>query len=159
MDGGYEQALNDCQLELDSIRLWINTNKLHTNVRYLVAYAVVKSCGTIERVLKLMLFDHFNQNANAEATSHFSNYLLEASFNPSPGQIEKQLAIINASWKDAFCLKIKDTNQKGQLKSLVELRNSFSHGTPITSSIDEVITYFNAGRWVLIQLNDVMHNR
>jgi hypothetical protein len=132
MNGKYDLQISDCSAELNKIKQWIDQNKMHSNIQYLVSYAVIKSSGTIETVMKQMFF------------------------NPSTGQIEKLLSGINPVWKVSFETAIKATCQKGQLNSLVELRNSFAHGTAITASIDNIITYLNAGYWILEQLHKII---
>ena len=63
---------------------------------------------------------------------------------------------INVRWKLDFERCIAGTNQKGQLKSLVELRNSFAHGTVITASINDIKNYYNAGMWILEKLDETI---
>ena len=157
MDGSYRQMLRDCEVEIDSIQQWISNNILHSNVRYLVSYAVIKSCGTIEYVLKQIIFDYLAAGTNEEARNFLTKNIIDASFNPSPGQIYRILDKINSDWKTNFENAIKGTNEKGHLKSLVDLRNSFAHGSAITASINDVKNYFNAGVWVLEKLYDVMY--
>lgn len=70
----------------------------------------------------------------------------------------KLLEKINSLWKVNFESEIGGTNQKGQLKSLVDLRNSFAHGSTITASINDVIAYYNAGVWILEKLDGVMRS-
>lgn len=158
MNGSYEQALRDCQIELDSIQQWIANNKLHSNVRYLTSYAVIKACGTIEYVFKQVVYDHLSEGANNEAKNFLNKNIVEASFNPGPGQMYKILEKINGVWKVNFENEIGGTNQKGQLKSLVDLRNSFAHGATITASINDVIAYYKSGVWILEKLDTVMRN-
>jgi len=157
MNGKYQSEIADCNLELTKIKGWIDNNKLHSNVKYLVSYSVIKACGTIENVFKEMIFDHLTHNANNEATAYFTNNITNSSCNPSSGQITKILQQINGEWAENFENAIKGSNQKGQLKSLVRLRNSFSHGDSITSSIDEVIRFFIAGCWVLEKLHETIY--
>jgi hypothetical protein len=158
MNGSYEQALRDCQIELGSIQQWITSNKLHSNVRYLTSYAVIKACGTIEYVFKQVVYDYLSAGANNEAKNFLNKNIVEASYNPSPGQMYKLLEKINGIWKANFEAEISGTNQKGELKSLVDLRNSFAHGAVITASINDVITYYKAGVWILEKLDAVMRS-
>ena len=64
---------------------------------------------------------------------------------------------INVRWKLDFERLIAGTNQKGQLKSLVELRNSFAHGAVITASINDIKNYYNAGIWILEKLDETIN--
>ena len=151
MNGNYERLLQDCAIELNSIQQWIVNHNLDSNVRFLTSYSVIKACGTIEIVLKQIIYDYLASGANDEAKTFLSKSIIDASFNPSPGQIYKLLERINVRWK---C--IAGTNQKGQLKSLVELRNSFAHGTVITASINDIKNYYNAGMWILEKLDETI---
>lgn len=60
-------------------------------------------------------------------------------------------------WKLDFERLIAGTNQKGQLKALVELRNSFAHGAVITASINDIKNYYNAGIWILEKLDETIN--
>ena len=159
MNGNHVQTLRDCQIEIDNIQRWITNNNLDSNVRYLTSYSVIKACGTIEYILKQIIYDHLSQGANEEAKTYFSKSIIEASFNPSPGQIYRILEKINGTWRRDFENVIKGTNQKGQLKSLVDLRNSFAHGSMITASINDIKNYYSAGVWILDKLDEVMQGR
>lgn len=157
MNGNYERLLQDCATELDNIQQWISNHNLDSNVRYLTSYSVIKACGTIESVFKQMVYDNLAIGANDGAKAFLNKSIIEASFNPSPGQIYKLLEKINVTWRMDFERLINGTNQKGQLKSLVELRNSFAHGSGITASINDVKNYYGAGMWVLERLNETIN--
>ena len=156
MDGKYQSYLTDCAAELGKIKQWIDSNKLHSNIQYLVSYAVIKSSGTIEYTMKQMLFDYLSAGCNTEALQFFTKHIIDASFNPSPGKIQKLLSSINPVWEAQFLDAIKGSQQKGDLKSLVDLRNNFAHGLPITASIENIINYFNSGVWILEKLNGII---
>ena len=129
---------------------------MDSNVRYLTSYAVIKASGTIENVLKQIIFDTLSDGAKDETKNFLTKSIMDASYNPSPGQIYKLLERINTDWKQQFESFIHGSNQKGELKSLVELRNSFAHGSSITASIRDVVNYFDAGVWILEKLCDVV---
>ena len=156
MNGSYLQVIDDCEIELNHIQQWISNHLLDSNVKYLTSYAVVKACGTIENVLKQMIFDCLADGAKEEVQNYLTKNIIDASFNPSPGQVYRILETMNSEWRKEFENVIKGTNEKGCLTSLVELRNSFAHGTSITASINDVKNYFHAGIWILEQLNDVI---
>ena len=156
MNGDYSLILKDCRIELENIQRWITANPMDSNVRYLTSYAVIKASGTIENVLKRIIFDTLSDGAKDETKNYLTKSIMDASYNPSPGQIYKLLERINTDWKQQFESFIHGSNQKGELKSLVELRNSFAHGSSITASIRDVVNYFNAGVWILERLCDVV---
>ncbi len=156
MNGVYEQELNICTQELSSIQSWIADNSLDSNVRFLTSYAVIRASGTIERVLKEMIFDVISLGSTEEAKSYLSRNIVEASFNPSTKKIEHLLPLLNSGWHSDFCNRVRATEQKEQLNSLVDLRNSFSHGSSITTSISDVVEYYHSGVWILRQLSEVL---
>ena len=64
---------------------------------------------------------------------------------------------MNDTWKREFINRVKNTTQQNQLDALMDLRNSFAHGIVITSSINDVIDYFNSAQWILNQLYNVLY--
>ncbi|MFQ8921896.1 MAG: HEPN domain-containing protein [Clostridium paraputrificum] len=152
MNGKYISKINDCNCELDKIKKWISKNKLDSNVKYLVSYSVIRCCGTIESIYKGMVFDYLSSGANKEVLNYLTRNILNSSSNPSCGKIESLLKSVNEDWALEFKGRIKDRNEKIKLNSLVSLRNTFSHGGDITSSIDDVILFFESGEWILEQL-------
>lgn len=157
MNGNYDRLLQDCAIELNNIQQWISNHNLDSNIRFLTSYSVIKACGTIEIVFKQMIYDYLALGANDEAKAFLNKSIIEASFNPSPGQIYKLLEKINTTWKQSFENSISGTNQKGQLKSLVELRNSFAHGSVITASMNDIKNYYSAGMWILEKLDETIN--
>lgn len=156
MNGDYRQTLRDCGVELNSIQQWIHSNRLDSNVRFLTSYSVIKACGTVEYVFKQIVYDYLSSGANEEAKTYLNKSIIEASFNPSTGQMYRILEKINSDWRVGFENLIKGSSQMGQLNSLVKLRNSFAHGSAITASINDVKNYYNAGIWILEKLCEVM---
>ena len=156
MNGNYRQTLRDCEVELNSIQQWIHSNRLDSNVRFLTSYSVIKACGTVEYVFKQIVYDYLSSGANEEAKTYLNKSIIEASFNPSTGQMYRILEKINSDWRVGFENLIKGSSQMGQLNSLVKLRNSFAHGSAITASINDVKNYYNAGIWILEKLCEVM---
>lgn len=156
MNGNYRQTLRDCEVELNSIQQWIDSNRLDSNVRFLTSYSVIKACGTVEYVFKQIVYDYLSSGANEEAKTYLNKSIIEASFNPSTGQMYRILEKINSNWRVGFENLIKGSSQMGQLNSLVKLRNSFAHGSVITASINDVKSYYNAGIWILENLCEVM---
>ena len=156
MNGNYRQTLRDCEVELNSIQQWIHSNRLDSNVRFLTSYSVIKACGTVEYIFKQIVYDYLSSGANEEAKTYLNKSIIEASFNPSTGQMYRILEKINSDWRVGFENLIKGSSQMGQLNSLVKLRNSFAHGSAITASINDVKNYYNAGIWILEKLCEVM---
>lgn len=152
MNGKYDSKIEDCRNELAKIKKWIDNHKLDSNVRYLVNYSVIKCCGTIENIYKKIIFDYLSNGSNTETINFLTKNIISSSSNPSTGKMKTMLQNINVNWSLQFEERIKGQNQKGQLNSLVDLRNTFSHGGSITASIDDVMVFFHAGEWILEQL-------
>ena len=155
MTGNNVQSIHDCQSELTNIKNFITKNPLDSMVKYLVSYSVIKSCGTIEIVYKDIIYNHLIQNANKEAIAYFSKNIKESSSNPKIENICSLLKQINANWNTSFKNNANNID-KQSLNSLVELRNQLAHGNSITSSIDDVITYFNCGCNILQVLDSIV---
>lgn len=156
MNGNYLLKINDCKLELENIRKWIDKNKLDSNGRFLISYAVIKACGTTEVIFKSIIFDHLSNGANNEAIGYLNRNILESSTNPKFDNIARVLKPINPNWQRKFLDAFNGKNEKSYLNSLVELRNQFSHGNSISASIEDVIRYFNGAENILIELDNIV---
>ena len=156
MSGDNLELIELCRLELNNMKALISPDPFDSVVKYLVSYAVIRSCGTIEVIYKDIIYNHLIKGANKEAVSYFSRHIKDSSSNPSTGKISSLLVQINPEWKNTFESKIKNSIDKGQLNSLVDLRNELAHGGSITSSIDNVIKYFESGCNILNILDSIV---
>lgn len=150
------RILDDCKNELERIKNWIQENTTHTNVKYLVSYAIVKSSGSIEIVFKSMIHDFLSTNCISETNKFLEKHIIDSSANPTTGVMESFLEKFDGSRKERFNTLIKGTQQKGELRSLVNLRNAIAHGSDVNTSINEVEKYFNSGRFILDKLEEVL---
>lgn len=155
MNEKYQQKITDCELELSKIQAWVSGNKFHDNVKFLVNYAIIKSCGTVEVVVKEMVTDALTQGVSAENRSFIESKIVNGSMNPSFTNIVKLLESLSKDWANTL-KEIVSSQDKGGLKSLVQLRNSFSHGNSTTASIEDVINYFNSRKNVLEKLHHLI---
>ncbi|MEZ7744260.1 HEPN domain-containing protein [Gemella sanguinis] len=152
------RILDDCEKELEKIKEWIKENKFHSNVKFLVSYAVVKSSGSIEVVFKSMIHDFLSTNCIIETNKFLEKHILDSSANPTTGLIESFLEKFDGERKGRFNTLIKGTRQKGELNNLVNLRNDIAHGRDVNSTINNVENYFNSGRFILDKLEEVLNN-
>ena len=83
--------------------------------------------------------------------------IIESSCNPGPVNIGRILEQINGQLKRNFDDTLKGTQQKGDLTSLVNLRNDFAHGRDVTASINTIVRYFDSGKWVLTVLDNILN--
>ena len=150
------RILDDCEIELRKIKDWIQKNPTHINVKYLVSYAIVKSSGSIEIVFKSMIHNFLSTNCILETNKFLEKHIIDSSANPTTGIIESFLEKFDSTRKQRFSILIKDTHQKGDLRSLVNLRNAIAHGRDVNISINEVEMYFNSGRFILDKLEEVL---
>lgn len=157
MNGDNTQLLRDCDLELNKISTWIDTHKLDSNIKYLVSYAVIKSCGTIEHILKSTLFDYLAQGAHLETQNYLQKQVLEASFNPSPEKINQLLKSMNPDWNIQFKNQTKSTDDKEKLQSLINLRNDFAHGSSIAATISNVIEYYESAKVIITCIDGIIN--
>jgi hypothetical protein len=159
MNEDEKRILDDCDLEIKNIKTWIdNNNKFDSNVKFLVAYAVIKSSGSIELVFKSMIHTFLSQNCIDETKVFLAKNIIESSANPSPGIIEKYLEQFDGKRKVKFSDLLNGSQDKGNLKSLVTLRNDIAHGRAINSSINVVESYFESGKKILETLEKVIND-
>lgn len=157
MSGNFFVKIDDTREELKSIRSWINNgNQFDSKTRYLVSYAVIKACGTVEVIFKTLIYDYLCENANEGAKNYFEKAILESSCNPSTGNMGNILQNISGHWKKTFDKRVKESGEKDKLNSLVQLRNDFAHGDSIGVSVDTVINYFESAIKILIILDEVI---
>lgn len=155
MNGNNNQSIQDCISELTNIKKFITEDPLGDMVKYLVSYSVIKSCGTLEIVFKDIIYNHLIKNANQEAIAYFSKHIKDGSANPKFDNMCSLLKQINGDWNAAFKDEIQEVD-KQSLNSLVELRNQLAHGNSITSSIDDIITYFYSGCNIIMVLDSIV---
>ena len=155
----YKQKLDDVLSELEIIREWINKdrNKFDVKTKYLISYAVVKASGTIETVFKQIIFDFLVFNARQETSKYLEKMILDSSSNPKTGNMSNILQNISSEKRNIFDQKVKESDKKDKLNSLVQLRNDLAHGGNINISIDTIITYYDAGRSILDILDDTIN--
>lgn len=159
MESSLERILKDTLDELHNIKGWIDNNKLDSKVRYLNAYSVIKASGTIEQVYKNIVFGKLSENANEHAKNYLTKQILDASFNPGTGIIQKMLQNINSNWWIKLDNEFKTSKLcKQDLNSLIQLRNSIAHGNTINESIDNILRYYLSSKDIMECLYNIMHS-
>lgn len=158
MNGNLLEKINDTSNELKRILEFLAENPLHPTTKYLVPYSVVRASGTIETVYKEIIFDFLAEGVKPETESFLESSILARSSNPTIKNITFLLGHVNTNWKKSFRKQVEKTADETKLNSLVELRNNFSHGKPISgTSINDVISYYNAGVEVLHILDSIVN--
>ena len=158
MNDEQKRILDDCEREIVKIKKWIEENKLHSNVKFLVSYAIVKSSGSIEVVFKSMIHDFLSTNCILETNKFLEKHIIDSSANPTTGVMESFLEKFDSSRKERFNRLIKETQEKGNLKNLVNLRKDIAHGRNINSTINDVEKYFKSGKVILNKLEEVLES-
>lgn len=158
MNGELSLVIEDAKGDLEKIREWIRKNPFDDKVTYLNSFAVIKSSGAIESVFKMMIFEKLSNGTNEEVEKYLSKMILESSFNPKTGKIESLLSELNNKWKLDFVDYLRNnTQEKSDLNSLVQQRNTFSHGGRINVSIEVILKYFNSGVSILEELYRIIN--
>lgn len=83
-------------------------------------------------------------------------HIIEASSNPSFGNMKKFLEEFNGVKANSFDQRLAGSDLKGQFGSLVTLRNDVAHGRSINVSINTIYTYWQAGLAVLNVFDEVL---
>ena len=102
MNSELNDIIDDAKRELNRIKDWISENSFDNKVLYLNSYAVIKASGTIELVMKTMIFNRMTENASQENINYITRMILDSSFNPTTGKIENLLQDLNSDWKLKF---------------------------------------------------------
>ena len=156
MDSRYIEQLDDCSRELQIIETHINNDKFNSLNPFLISYAVVKACGSIEVVYKNLIVDIIAVGSTTEAKNYLEKNIRNSSSNPTTGNIQRLLQDLNSTWAQQFEAQIKGKDEKGSLSSLVSLRNDFAHGRSVTASIGNVKQYFEDAKTVLTWLESIV---
>ena len=156
MDSRYIEQLDDCSRELQIIETHINNDKFNSLNPFLISYAVVKACGSIEVVYKNLIVDIIAVGSTTEAKNYLEKNIRDSSSNPTTGNIQRLLQDLNSTWAQQFEAQITGKDEKGSLSSLVSLRNDFAHGRSVTASIGNVKQYFEDAKTVLTWLESIV---
>lgn len=140
--------INDCISELSNIKSIIDSMGGTSNfVPYLNKYSIIKACGTIERSFKDIIADVCVVGASQQNRNYIEKTFRESSANPNLNNITKSLSKFDSTWSSTFTAQLNTHSDSSRLKSsltsLVQLRNNLAHGGNPTSSVDDVIDYFN----------------
>ena len=158
MERKYQTDWDECLRVLKSIKERIDKDKFEVMNSYLISYSLVKACGTVEVIFKRMVADRVSSGSSKEVVNYFDAKIVDSSFNPSYGRIKSLLEDFNEEWSKEFVSKLIGCPSVTQLKSLVALRNSFSHGKDVSASIENVIEYFEASLKILVALGEAIQD-
>lgn len=157
MNGDNFALIDDCKNDFNKIEDFIKKDPLNSLCPYLISYSIIRACGCIEVCVKNILFDYLSKGAKAETVKYLENQILESSWNPSFGSIQKLLDAINPNWSSSFQSSLHGAKEKGDLTSLINLRNDFAHGQKVTATIGNIIEYFEGSCKVVENLNSIIN--
>lgn len=149
-----QQDLDRCRTELDHVRTLVGGLGVTSNiVPYLTKYAVVRACGAIEMAFKSVIADYCEHRSKKQVKRFLARRVREGSANPSFDMICRLLHDFDEDWKTAFKTQVdaevNKTHLLTSLQSLVDARNDFAHGGDPSSSLADVITYFEHARRII----------
>lgn len=154
-----ETLLDDCQQDLDAIEHLIAGLVTSPVCLYLLKYAVILSCSTIEQSFKTLIADYYENSAPALAT-FISRHVRETSKNPTFDIIYQQLNDFDSAKATLFKTNFEALSQahtiKGFLTSLKNLRNEVAHGKNVTTTIADVKNYYSYSRLLIEELDKVL---
>lgn len=154
-----ENFLDDCLRDLGAIEHLITGLGTSPVCSYLLKFAVILACSTIEQAFKTLIADYYEHAAPIMA-SFISCHVRDASKNPTFDVIYKQLSDFDSvkavSFKTSFESLPQASAIKGLLTSLKNLRNDVAHGKSVTTSISDVKNYFEKSRVIIEELDKVL---
>ncbi len=150
------QLIQTCDTELNNISNYISKNKTNILVQYLIKYATIKACGTIEASLKVIIGDFVEISSSQHIKNYINITVRSKTLNPKYPQIVELLNKFEKCWADN--LKNKITPKIiSENDSLVTNRNNFAHGdTNTTPSIQDIKNYYNSAKTLLKALEGVL---
>lgn len=157
MTGDNQIIINDCQNDLDRIKQYVKANPFDSICQYLICYAIVRTSGILEVVAKNIIFSYLSNGATPETVHFLEKEIIESSWNPSCGQIQRILDKTSSDWSQQFQAMTHGSKEKSDLTSLINLRNDFAHGKMITASIDNIEDYFHGGCQILSILIQIIN--
>lgn len=112
MNGDNFALIDDCKNDFNKIEEFIKKDPLNSLCPYLISYSIIRACGCIEVCVKNVLFDYLSKGAKAETVKYLENQILESSWNPSFGSIQKLLDVINQIGHPVFKAAFMELKKK-----------------------------------------------
>lgn len=128
-------------------------------VPFLTNYAIVRTCGTIEFCFKTIISDSLSGHS-IQIRNYIDSTIRNSSMNPSRDNICRTLNKFDSNWNTQFKDKLNIHENSARLKSSIDSlnssRNSFAHGDPLSSSFDDIKSYFNDSVEIIEMLDEVV---
>lgn len=150
-----QRLIADCTSDIEKIKEWINHHPTDSLIKYLVPYAVVRVSGTIEYVFKQMVYEYLSAGAGKDTKSYLAHMIIDSPSNPKTDMIKSIVQNFNGDKAKNFESSLTQ-EEKGQLNSLVALRNDVAHGRSINTSIQSIANAMKAGISILEKLERIL---
>lgn len=138
--------LCDCWQEINEIKKIIERNPTSFESNLITRYALIKVCGTIERVYKNIISDYACISACDRTKNYIDREIRNTSKNPQIDNMYALLERFDSQWNKNFKKAINRDQNKDRIlysiKSLNALRNDFAHGKNIQASFNDVLSYY-----------------
>jgi len=156
-----EDMLNECEQDLKRVKVLIDSLGIGSHiVPYLNSYAVIKACGTTEVAFKTIITDYCSWHSKKQVKEYLTKKVRDSSMNPSYDNIIRALNDFDKDWKKQFQDGINAHPQKDailiSMKSLVDARNSFAHGSSHSLTINDTIKYYENFRLAINLLDTII---
>jgi len=149
-----QKLLEDCSMELSQVKTLIDSIGVASNIApYLTKYSLIRACGSIEQAFKSILCDFCSHQSKKQIKRFLERRVRDSSMNPSYSNICKLLKDFDEDWWKQFKVSVDNLPDKDlrttSLQSLVDARNDFAHGGHPSTSICDVMTYYQHSRAVI----------
>ena len=134
----------------------IEKDKFDSNIKFLVSYSIIKTCGSIEIIFKNMIHEYLSKGCIEHTAKYLERSIIDSSMNPNTNKIKDLICQFDGHLGEEFENKVKEGNLKSDLNSLVRLRNTVAHGRDVTVGISTVEQYYKSGIRVLIILEELL---
>ena len=151
--------IDSCRIELEMILASIPLFGVGGSIiSFLTKFAIIRSCGSIERSFKIIVYEKASITASLEVKKYLENTIIESSINPSLDNINKLLSRFGGNWQTEFKnqMRAHSKKEKDSLQSLVDLRNEFAHGGNPTATAISIKEYFEDSIKILEVLDRII---
>lgn len=138
-------AIVTCLSDFDKISGIIEKDPISPIVKYLTNYCIITSCGSLEFSFKTIIADYY-ENISPKFHNYLDNKLRGSSCNPTYQNILSTLKDFDPERQERYknLLKARSDYERihKSLDSLNNNRNSIAHGINISTSFNDVHTFF-----------------
>lgn len=152
--------IQHCNGDLLKIQGLIKQDPFNSANTFLLEYAVILACGTIEDAFKAIVIDTVTINASQELKAFLRKNFQKKGINPKYQNISQWITCFNSDWEKTFKNMIQQSSDKNiatNLISLVDARNTAAHGKGSKIAIDSTIQYYASGREMIHIVDSIVH--